>query len=148
MQRQRKYEDRPYIRKIEFAFYHEMQIREAVYEAREEIRQPEVFNGSGLPDPTLREVIRRLTPIEAVTICGDTLKYPERWLEVIDKTYAWCRRQSDIHYEIARRRYQGEDYRKTCRELAISEPLMYQIMEKIRTYAALQAAQLNLIFVE
>lgn len=145
---QRRREKRPYMRKIDFVFYNEAAIREAVFEAREEVRQPEVFNGSGLPDPTLREVIRRLMPIEAVTICGDTLKNPERWIEVIDKTYAWCKRQSDIHYEIARRRYKGEHYLKTCRELAISEPLLYQIMEKVRVYAALQAAQFGLIFVD
>lgn len=148
MQGQRQREKRPYIRRVEFVFYHERAIRDAVFEAREDTVTPEVYNNSGLPDPTLREVIRRLTPVDEVLVSGEYLKYPERWLDVVDKTYAWCKNQQGCHYEIARRRYRGEHYLKSCRELHISQNSYSSLLEKIRTYAALQAAQLNLIFVE
>ena len=146
MQRQR--EKRPYMRKIEFVFYNERAIRAAVEDARNDTREVSPRNGSGLPDPTAYEAIKNLTPIPAVEISGQLLEHPERWLVVVDKTYAWCQRQSDMHYEIARRRYNGEDYRKTCRELAITQPVVSSVMEKIRMYAALQAVQFQLIFVD
>ncbi len=146
MQRQR--EKRPYMRKIDFVFYNERAIRAAVLDARNDTREVSPRNGSGLPDPTAYEAITNLTPIPAVEISGQLLEHPERWLTVVDKTYAWCRRQSDVHYEIARRRYRGEDYRKTCREVAVSEPMFFNLLERIRMYAALQAAQFQLIFVD
>lgn len=146
MQRQR--EKRPYMRKIDFVFYNERAIRAAVLDARNDTREVSPRNGSGLPDPTAYEAITNLTPIPAVEISGQLLEHPERWLTVVDKTYAWCQRQSDVHYEIARRRYNGEDYRKTCRELAISTNVLFPLMERVRMYAALQAAQFQLIFVD
>lgn len=148
MEGQRQRDKRPYVRQIEFVFYHEGEIREAVFEARAGTWVPPVYNQSRLSDPTLREVMRRLTPISEVLISGEWLKYPERWLDVVDKTYAWCKNQQGCHYEIARRRYRGEHYLKSCRELHISQNSYSSLLEKIRTYAALQAAQLNLIFVE
>ena len=89
-----------------------------------------------------------LTPLPVVKINGQDLRLPERWLIVIDKTYAWAKGQSDVHYEVARRRYAEEDYRKTCRELHIATTTLHRIMESTRMYAALQAVQLGLIFVE
>lgn len=147
MQGQRQ-DDRPYIRRIDFVFYNEGEIRAAVLDARNDSKAPLILNGSGCPDPTANEVIRRLTPLAAITVRGEELKYPERWLIVVDKTYAWCKRQSGSHYEIARRRYSGEHFRAICMRLLISENVFYTTMEKVRIYAALQAAQLNLIYVE
>ena len=105
-------------------------------------------NGSGVSDPTAREAMYNLTPLPMVKINGQDLKLPERWLIVIDKTYAWAKSQSDVHYEVAKRRYAEEDYRKTCRELHIATTTLHRIMESTRMYAALQAVQLGLIFVE
>lgn len=130
--------------------------------ARAERKTPDVRNGSNLPDPTAAEAIRHLSPVKSVLIGGhhievngemalveaSEVKNPERWLEVIDKTYAWCRRQQGCHFELARRRYAGENYVAICMKLCISQNVFFTTLDKIRTYAALQAAQLNLIFVD
>ena len=149
MQRQRNSQNKPYIRKIEFVFYNEAEIRAAVFEERNEPAfVPIIRNASGLSDPTAREAIYNLTPLPTVKVKGTELALPERWLLVIDKTYAWAKRQSEVNYEVARRRYNGEDYRKTCRELNISQQYQSKILENIKNYAALQAAQMNLIYIE
>lgn len=139
---------RAYIRKIEFVFYHEEEIREASIEARQERKVPELKNSSGIPDPTASRAIRNLTPLDSVTVDGKKLNSPESWLTVIEKTYAWCLRQGKHYYEVAKNRYGGGYFRPACLKLAISDTTFYQILERIRNYAALQAAQLNLIYVE
>lgn len=141
-------EKRLYIRQIEYVMYHEGAIREAIREAREYTAAPEIRNGSGLSDPTASAAIRAIMPLKSVEVMGEELKNPERWVEVVDKAYGWSRRQEDYVYEVARRRYRGEFYRKTCRELAISESLYYGTIERFRIYAALQAVQLGLIRVD
>lgn len=110
--RQRKSRN-SYISQIDFIFYHEKDLREAVSEARLD--------------------------------SGHTVKKPESWLIVIDKTYSWCKLQKDCRHEIARRRYSGEDYRQTCRDLNISNSTRRRLLELVKIYAALQAVQLGLI---
>ena len=148
MQRQRQ-NSKPWIKKIDFVFYNERPIREAVLDERNGLRPDyNVRTSSGLSDPTARDAIRNLTPITSIIISGQPLKFPERWIIVIDKTYLWCSKQSSTHYEVARRRYNGEDYRVTCRELNISNTTRRNTLEHVRMYAALQAVQLKLITVE
>ena len=149
VQRQRVNSSRPWVRKVDFVFYHEQEIRETILDERSTCASaPVVRNASGVSDPTAREAIYNLSPLPVVKIDGKELRLPERWLVVIDKTYAWAKSQSDVHYEVARRRYRGEDYRVTCRELSIDNSTRSRLMEKIRIYAALQAAQMNLIYIE
>lgn len=152
-------DSRPYIRQIDFMFYHEAEIRRAVEDAKEERETPDIRNGSGLPDPTASEVIKRLTPVKSVLIGGrekeikgemtlidaTEVKYPERWLEVIDRTYSWCKAQAGDHYEIARRRYSCEDYRKICRELCIDAAKISRVLELVRQEARAHAIELGLI---
>ena len=147
MQRQRR-DETGYVRKIEFAFYNEELIRDAVEEARWKVTRPELKNGSGLSDPTAFEAIRHLTPIEAVTVKGVELKKPEKWLLVIDKTYEWCKRRGEIYFNVASGRYEGRYFADTCVESAISESQYYLMLERIRHYAALQAVQNGLIYVD
>ena len=148
-QRQRSSNSRPWVRKVDFVFYHEREIREAVLDERSTCASaPIVRNASGVSDPTAREAIYNLSPLPVVKIDGKELRLPERWLVVIDKTYAWAKSQSDVHFEVARRRYRGEDYRVTCRELHIANTTRRNIFELTRTYAALQAAQLKVIYIE
>ena len=148
-QRQSKNRDY-YFRQVEFIFYREKQIRDAVFEKRNNSRDSSapiisLFSGS-ISDPTASSVIKNLTPLKTVTITDAVIiKYPEKWLEVIDKTYSWCKRQTDCRYEVARRRYNGDDYRKTCRDLHISETTNRRLLETVRTYAALHAVQAGLI---
>ena len=149
VQRQRVNSSRPWVRKIDFVFYHEQEIRETILDERSTCASaPVVRNASGVSDPTAREAIYNLSPLPVVKIDGKELRLPERWLVVIDKTYAWAKSQSDVHYEVARRRYRGEDYRVTCRELHIAKTTLHRIMEVFKMYASLQAAQMNLIYVE
>lgn len=144
----RQPKDRPYMRKIEFVFFNEKEIREAVDEAREDSKTPELRNGSGCPDPTASTAIRNLSPIPSVMIDGVELKSPESWLAVIDKTYNWCKRQGEKYYEFARSRYKGEYFVKACVKAEASTANFYMILERIRNYAAIQAAWLRLIYVE
>ena len=150
-QRQRISSNKPWIKKIVFIFYNEKEIRLAVLEARNSgkpLCEVPGRNGSGVSDPTARDAMYNLTPLPVVKINGQDLKLPERWLIVIDKTYAWAKSQSDVHYEVAKRRYAEEDYRKTCRELHIDNSSRSRIMDAVKAYASLQAVQSGLIFVE
>ena len=140
-----------YFRQIDFIFYREKQIRDAVFEKRttggSDLGTPMInlFSGT-ISDPTASKAIKNLTPLKFVTVKdGVIIKFPEKWLEVIDKTYNWCNRQQDCRYEVARRRYNGEDYRKTCLDLHISEATQRRLLEKVRIYATLQAVQAGLI---
>lgn len=105
-----------------------------------------LINATGIPDPTATQAVRNLTLLKSVTLSsGEIIEYPERWLEVIDKTYKYCSTQKDCRLEVARRRYRSEDYRKTCRELNISDTARRRLLELVKIYAALQAVQLGLI---
>ena len=148
-QRQSKNRDY-YFRQVDFIFYREKEIKEAVFEKRNQSRAKSVpmisLFSSGSSDPTAAQALRNLTPLTVVTIKGNIIvKNPEKWLEVIDKTYNWCKRQKDCRYEVARRRYNGEDYRKTCIDLHISETTNRRLLETVRVYAALQAVQAGLL---
>ena len=138
-----------YMRKIDFIFYREKEIREAVYQARLNMTAGgalRLINATGIPDPTATQAVRNLTPLKSATLSGgEIIDYPERWLEVIDKTYKYCEMQKDCRLEVARRRYRLEDYRKTCRELNISDTARRRLLELVKIYAALQAVQLGLI---
>ena len=140
-----------YMRKIDFVFYREKEIRDAVIKARMTENSSgtlRMVRSGGIPDPTAMQAMRNLTPIRAVILTGgEVIKLPECWLEVIDKTYSYCAKQKDCRLEVAKRRYSAEDYRKTFRELNISNVTRSRLMELVRIYAALQAVQLGLITV-
>ena len=137
-----------YFKKIDFIFYNERKIRRIVKETRIDSVKPEIKNGSGLSDPTASAAIRNLSPLPAITVCGETLKFPESWLAVIDKTYSWCKRQSLTHFESVRRKYLGEHYLSICRLLHISPATFNNLIHRARQYAALQAVQFRLLFIQ
>ena len=118
---QRQRNSKPYFKLIDFVFYNEKEIRLLVEDERNNLKSPELRNGSGLSDPTARLAIKNLMPLPKVTIKSKELYHPERWLEVIQRTYNWNMRQSKLQYEIVKRRYAEEDYRKTCSEFHISK---------------------------
>ena len=138
-----------YMRQIDFIFYREKEIREAVFRARIKTAFSgtlRLVNAGGIPDPTATEAVRNLTPLKSVILNdGEMIEYPESWLEVIDKTYKYCETQNDSRLEVARRRYSHEDYRKTCVELNISDTKRRRLLELVKIYAALQAVQSGLI---
>lgn len=137
-----------YIKKIDFVFFNEKNIRETVFEVRESSPKFEIKNGSKISDPTASQAIKNLTPIFSITIGNEILKFPESWLLVIDKTYTWCKKQSALLYETVRRKYSGEHYRKICFDLHFSHVTFKNFIDKARIYAALQAVQLRLIYVD
>lgn len=134
-----------YLRKIEFVFYNEGEIRQVLLEERQRRIQPEIHNASGLSDPTAAEAIKNITPINSIKVLDKILMYPEKWLEVVEKTYQWARNQGEVLYEIARRRYRGEHHGKICTTLGISVDNFYRQLERVRFRAALEAAYRRLI---
>lgn len=145
-QRQRQRKNEPYFRKIDFVFYNEGEIRVAVAEMRLDDGRPRLHQKIELTDPTAAQALRDLTPLRKVVLnCEQTLEYPEKWLIVIDKTWLWSKSQDDCRYEVARRRYAHEDYRKTCIDLHISDAKRQRLLDSVRMYASLHAVQLGLI---
>lgn len=143
---QRQRNNEVYFRKIDFVFYNEEKIRVAVAETRADDGRPRLRQKIENTDPTVAQAVRNLTPLVKVMLdCEQTLEYPERWLEVIDKTWAWARAQPDCRYEVARRRYAKEDYRVACFELNISKTTYFRLFDLVRMYAALHAVQFGLI---
>ena len=59
-----------YYRKIDFVFYNEQAIRDAIEDAREGARPRTERNGSGVGDPTASTAIRNITPLISVKL-GD-----------------------------------------------------------------------------
>lgn len=126
---------------IDKVFFREREIRQAVHDARAD--RGGQHPRSGTPDPTAAEAIARILPIRAVTLHGGMrVEWPESWLAVIDATYSWL---DDIRREVARDRYQGQDYRRTCMRLHITQCTYSNAIRDIRTYAAIAAAQLGLV---
>ena len=143
---QRQRSNEVYFRKIDFIFYNEEKIRTAVAEARADDGRPHLRQKANSSNPTATQAVRNLTPLTKVIInCNEAIEYPERWLEVIDKTWAWAKKQKDCRYEVARRRYAREDYKKTCRELHISQGTYNRLYTFVKMYASLHAVQLGLI---
>lgn len=143
---QRQRSNEIYFRKIDFIFCNEEKIRVAVAEARADDGRPHLRQKAAGSDPTATQAVRNLTPLLKVMInCNETIEFPERWLEVIDKTWAWAQKQKDCRYEAARRRYAKDDYHKTCRELHISTTTFFRLVDLVKMYAALHAVQLGLI---
>lgn len=139
----------PYMRKIDFMFHHEKEIRESVRDVRQDDDAPQIRNGSRVSDPTASKAIKNLSPIQAIYIGDIVVKYPERWIAVFDKTWAWCDRCKDTWLrEGARMRYAGKDWRQICLTLHIQHASMFRGLERVRMYAALQAASLQLIKVD
>lgn len=120
---------------IEFVFYHEQDIKRAVFEKREDGCLPKTGGGNGhcfTNDRTAQEAIRRILDVPAVVIeygaktCGRrnsiTLRHPEKWLRVIAVTrgyfgnrtagkvyalrYCNCRTREEILEELSIRKSQ------------------------------------------
>ena len=92
MQRQRKNRN-TYLAKIDLMFYSEIEIREAVEQARQSENRSGIVQSMGdnnFSDPTANKAVKNMTPLNAVIIKGgQIIKRPESWLVVIDKTYNW-----------------------------------------------------------
>ena len=87
----------------------------------------------------------RLSEITTIRIKGQDLQQPEKWLAVIDKTYAWTAAKDNLRYQVAKLKYKGVDYRAICFGQHISIRFLYTLLEKFRGFAASQARDEGLI---
>ena len=106
---------------------------------------PIVRNASGVSDPTAREAIYNLSPLPVVKIDGKELRLPERWLFVIDTTYAWAKEDNPLRYEVAKLKYSGTHYKMICIDCHISMKHQYLLLENFRKFACSLARDVNLI---
>ncbi len=126
-------------------FYNEKKIRAAVYAARNDIPRQTVGGGGGeVGNPTESIALRNVSPLRYVMVDGMRVSWPEDWLKVIDSTWANFSSDSD-RYTVLHDMYANVDYRITCDKLNISITTLHAFRSEIRQYAALCAANLNLI---
>lgn len=133
------------IRRIEFVFYNEIRIREAVREERADptSRHSILRVGEGKSDPTMQIVLRELTPLTRVKLGNDELESPEAWLEVIDQTYS---RVEGMEREVGKSRYRRkETYQTFCMRQPISKSEYYRILERFRMKAVEAAKKKKVI---
>ena len=136
------------IRKIEFAFYNERKIRDAVTEARAGGSRHDGAaggNSSHISKPTENAAIRLAVELPFVTLDnGGTVELPERWLAVIDAVRAWCASDA-VRAGIFRRRYGGEGAVAVQRGMGISESTYRYTLSQIRDFAVMCAAQAQVV---
>lgn len=128
---------------VEKRLAQEADIREAVTRAH----TPDVYHTTGAPvggdgsgharmsDPTAQLAIQGVCPLECISIewqgRSERIDRPERWLSVFDAV----RRAVDCQCrEIIRRRYAGEPYHDTCRDLYLSTSTYYHHVREILHY--------------
>ena len=154
-----------YRKKIDWVFFNEEKIADAVQMARIDTPRPEKVIGdpNKISDTTAQTALNNLTPLSSVIVGqrevinkkherrlvgGIVLRLPELWLAVVDKTYGWCKRQSELQFQAVKQKYRGIHYHKICREFSISQSTLHNWIERTRMYAALQAAQFKLIYID
>lgn len=133
------------IKEIDFAFFAEREIQAAITDARNRPSGPKGGAGGNafISDPTANNAIRNITELRSVHLRnGRDLKQPEKWLHVIDRTYAAC---DKLKLEVAKRHYRGEHYGRTCRELAITQSTYSYLLNDVRLFAIMCAVQEGLI---
>ena len=124
------------IRKIDFIFYREPQIRRLIRLTRLDPNPPRLLvkpANSQLGDPTAGAVIRKLTKLKLIRFeDGRELHNPEQWIEVIDETYEAA---SDLEYQTARARYREEKLEITLHRLSIDKWKYYRVLNHFRDIA-------------
>jgi len=143
---------RKYGKLIERRFFQEDKIRQAVFEVRNDSGAGKTGgNGSGhafVSDPTASAAIREISPLRAVEIEAgknetETIKWPEKWLAVIEATYRHY--EGGIMEELLKYRYAGETYQWTCSKLHISNSTYYQMITEVQQFALACACQIGLV---
>ena len=136
-------ERRPgYYKKIDFVFFNEKRIRDAVNDERYGVKARTERNGSGIGDPTASEAIRNITPLVSVKLGDGVLEWPEHWLKVIDAT------KTGTHGDVL---IAGCDYYScvpiclTKATLNVSQTVCYELRDAFRRFAELCAVQMGLI---
>ena len=135
-----------YIATVDFVFYHESKIKQAVRERRLDSGSHAGKMTAGrsgyISDPTAQTALHELTQIRYVYVNGRKIDHPEKWLYVIRATYEHL---NELQRKVAKSRYRGENYQETCCKLCVSQSTYGRIMTDTRMYAAAVAAQFGLI---
>lgn len=133
-------------RKIDMIFYREKEIRRAIRKARLDSPIKPISGSiehSLVSDPTAIQGIKAATELKSVTLYdGVVIQYPEKWLNVIDETYA---RLDEWKRRAVRMRYQGEKYTEVGMKLHISKSTYYAMINEAQHFAIAAACQFGLI---
>lgn len=121
----------------------EKEIRLAIAEYKKTGNAGDSCNsGGGMNNPTENKALREICEVKKVTVNGEVITYPERWLKVIESTYS---RLNSDEKEIFRMKMRGIRYVKICNEYHISSSVLYNIIDSCYHYALAAACQLGLI---
>lgn len=139
---------------IERRWLQEADIADAVHQAHHPDlyhAQPTPTGGDGsghalISDPTANLAIQGACPLDTIRLDWhanyETIPLPETWLHVFDTTRQGC---DAICRDIIRRRFQGEPYYITCRELYLSTSTYYHYVREILHYTLACAIHARLI---
>ncbi|WP_432748218.1 hypothetical protein [Pectinatus frisingensis] len=137
---------------IEKRFYQYEKIKKAVWEARNDSGVGRTGgNSTGhafVSDPTANVAVKEVMPIKTVTIKigkydTETVKQPEKWLQVIEATYNHY--SEGIVIDLLKHRHSNEPYQQTCMNLHISSSTYYQMIVEVQQYALACACQVGLV---
>lgn len=134
-------------------FKHYEMIKKAVMEYRNDnnmVGSGQFVNSkTSFSSPTERKAIYELSEIRSVT-CEDGFicKRPERWLEVINKTLNYCKKEDKIIKRIVELWIDGHSIIKICLTLNVSRTRCYEILNQVQCYALSLAIQKGLTKIE
>lgn len=131
-----------YYKKIDFVFYNEDAIRQAIEDERSDCGYTAGRNGSGVGDPTASTAIKHMTPLRLVHFGTFELEWPEHWLNVIAMTKRWAPTDTLI---VGIDFYANTPRDVTMAKLTISKTTYYRLLDAFVEHAALIAIQLGLI---
>ena len=136
----------PYIQRINFVFYNEQMIRRKIYETRRDPPKSQLLvkpSNVHRSDPVGNQAIRNMMKLrEIVFDNGSTLKDPETWIEVIEKTYAGVK---ELTSKIARLYYQCKNRYEICSRYGVNPHTYYDHLNRFKQFAMMQAVLKNLI---
>lgn len=143
---------------IEFVFYNEKEIKQAVFERREDGCLPKTGGGGSghcfTNDRTAQEAIRRILDVPAVVIeygaktCGRrnsiTLRHPEKWLKVIQYTRDYF--NGTASGALFKMRYaECLTRQEICENLKINKPRYFAMLGSVIKFAEGTAVGLGLL---
>lgn len=141
-QRMRRYGSNNHIEGI---FRREKEIKQAVWEAKNDSRGHTGGGNSGhalMSDPTASAALHQVDEVREVTLPdGYNVRWPERWLRVIDATYE----KYPASKRALRLRCSGFTYADACEELHIGKSTYYAMLNDADSFAFAAACQLQLV---